>query len=843
MDEDGHSTFIREALRTDEDGNPVEGDKEAAGARRTLVQHGGIDTATGRLRGREGKAASLNVIVNTATWMADPRDLAELQNTQVVEIEGTAEDIDGADGGQGVRALTGGAAPAGGPSELGQRELRFLTYVLNALFNVGPKPFDITDPPVELVADLEWPVNNLLWRRMMTALLAGNDPRYSAVIDLCYPKKDMGLREIVNLRCAQDPVFFANGFVYGYDARLPTDYRTKPFILWDRQKELLLDFRDAIDCRHDICVKKGGDVGVSSIFEIMSIHGWDFHKESFLWTTKDKDVLDGKGPHTVFGRMRDILRRLPYWMWPPGWSWSSPLSFSKLCCLTRPEMVIIDGGEHYKPEGAVIKGKAAKEEAGISERYAAAIFDEFAVVGQDYEARDEHLYEATGGRVNCRATPSTPRTYHERLYSGRVRQFEALEQRKTRTVFINWTHDPRKNGEIDGGPMVTMMMRPATHTTSYEKFGLMLKLYDLEQKPGHRESLEWRTLIRKFRPLDPIRDAVERRQPLNRWYLRECLARAKTEAGARMIRPEVDGEAMESDIYLFPEHILLRIDVRQPAYGSFKDLRRDHRTAHLKWQDYGTDVQVWRKPGQARDGEPEEMTRHYIVTTDVGAGVGKDFTVLIVWDVTSSPIEQVAMVRDNRIGPEQASFYAYALHAWYNDGFRRGLWTPESNAEGTTMISYAVNSLGFPRHRTYKAKNRATPTSELNVHDYGYYSVRDGRISLISRLHEIFERPDAPLLIHSDVVKNELSSILASREDRYPPDEGCHDDTVIACALLVPGLEALNQMEFGTPIFDVVGPRWMARQHQREERRREWEVERARQDQRVDEDIPIWAAG
>ena len=693
-----------------------------------------------------------------------------------------------------------------------KREINFLRFCVNALFNRGRTAGEITAPPShEWERPQEHARRNLLWRRMMSSVTWGSASR--AVY-----------RELVRKRCARDAEFFINGFVWGYDPRKvgnEADFRIRPFILWPAQREFAQALDRSIEEASDCYWDKSRGVGASYLPCAQIVRRWLFLDETFLVITLDEAALDNKQMDSLFGKMRDILLRLPEWMLPPGWSWAQASGCAKFANLVKPEQV----GTLWKAQGPGIQGEASTGEAAVGGRWTAAFCDELPAIGKAKPGVDALLIERTRDSVRCIWAGGTPRgraVYMARLMAGAEedgRRHKAIRMRLT------WRDDPRKRW-----PLFCMLVRPSDYSNQRDFYATLYKIWHLEAT-GQRGSAEHQAILRRCRRLDRRTEETELAKEFSPWYLDECRRRSGTLEGVEMIRSEVDGLTFDSTRYLFRKSVLEAMPVCDAAeYGDFERIRDDYRLA--EFAPVGGPVAVWRKP---------EKDHYYVVTSDSGNAVGQDYTVIAVWDVTEWPIELAAMLRDNqRVPAGLAARYVWALLYWYGRrSLLRAFWCPEANGEGQQTIHELLCTMKFPRERVYR---REKPSEDFyNIHAYGWYSSGPLRGTLIGSFKEIFEDENRPVIIRSKVMVDELGSLLAEKTtgSTYPPEEG-HDDCAIAASLLVPALKGLNRVEFGEERLDVVGARLAAKQEMRKKRLEREREGRIRRHAERHEQVPIW---
>jgi hypothetical protein len=687
---------------------------------------------------------------------------------------------------------------------------------LNLLFNAGPEAYEITPPPKQIVGEGVHPHDNLRWREMLKMVMAHIDPKT--------PSKEISYFDLVHKRCAEDPVFFTNGFCWGDDpSEGKFEFRRKPIVLWPKQEEILLAIREGIVRGGIVVVRKGRKVLGTYLFGITGLHGWLYHDESFLIVTRHQDLLDGAGTATVFGKIKDMLRHLPKWMLPQRWSESQAKGYCTTAKLQKPKDL---GGGIWVKGDAVIQGLAATENAPVGGRYMAMLVDEAGPIDDEHPGRVQEMVGRTLDTVRCVYLPSTPRkrtTYHSELMRADEDEFAAFEGRPIFRFDLNWTQDPKKNT-----PTFTIPYRPHIYNTLREFYGTLLKLHEIETH-GDTETPDYKRLRSKCVDIDPETDAGEWERPFSTWYLKECLSRSKSDSDARLIRTEVDGLEEEDELYLFSPSALKAQPIREPLeYGDFLDISDNHPL--LDYTNKIGRIQVWGQPATEH-----EDPRYYVITADASGGVGLDYSVAMVWDVTDFPIRQVALLRDDRVGPIRLGEYVWALWKWYGTHGKPYV-CPESNKEGLLTIAKMIE-MGIDLSCIYKHGRSSGRDGEIG--EYGFYSHGDSRIALLAAFQELFEQPDRKIVIHSERTRYELGNIPSDKDKRYKPETG-HDDCVIGAALLRPALLGYNKQLFGREMFDVVGWKLAEREAYEVERRAERRIREMTDKRGRHKRIPIY---
>lgn len=139
------------------------------------------------------------------------------------------------------------------------------------------------------------------------------------LIDLC--ERDKRARQDCLTAAAASPAVWCNNWVYTFDPKDPKR-PFKPFVLFPQQVEYLRWLEERLDAKETGIVEKSRDVGITWCSVVYAVHHWLFRPgfvASFGATTEDLvDQLGDVG--TILEKARYLLRRLPSWMLPTGFS-------------------------------------------------------------------------------------------------------------------------------------------------------------------------------------------------------------------------------------------------------------------------------------------------------------------------------------------------------------------------------------------------------------------------------------------------------------------------------------------------------------------------------------------
>lgn len=247
-------------------------------------------------------------------------------------------------------------------------------------------------------------------------------------------------------------------------------------------------------------------------------------------------------------------------------------------------------------------------------------------------------------------------------------------------------------------------------------------------------------------------------------------------------------EELDYDLHLFKQEYPLTLDECFQASG-----RSIFRTVR-----YAADPN-WKKKDQylhILDGHPREG-RTYSLGADVSAGVGQDRSVIEI--ICIEDMEQVGEWSSDKIAPD---VFAIKL-AEVGEFFQHGFITVESNNHGILTLSEL--SKIYPPHLIYKeqkSKSANTPTDAAKLAQLGHRTSVLSKPLMIGKLRKLLVRD---LLIHSEVLRNELSTFVELENGELGAEEGCFDDCVIALSKAVFALERAAMIQTSSVAQAAVG--------------------------------------
>jgi phage terminase large subunit len=217
----------------------------------------------------------------------------------------------------------------------------------------------------------------------------------------------------------RDVVAFFRHWVWTYDPRMMDPWpKRMPMVLWPKQEEFLRWAVELIRKGDNGLLKKARDIGATWMVGGLGVWLWLFTDEAAVtYGSRKEDLVDKLGdPKTIFAKIRDIIRLLPSWMLPPGWS----PEHDNFCRILNPH------------NGSTLTGEAG-DNMGRGGRSLLYLLDEFAFV--------EHA-QSVDAAVNDNART----VLYLSTSNGNGTLFYQKEQEQRCPLFrFHWSDDPRKD--------------------------------------------------------------------------------------------------------------------------------------------------------------------------------------------------------------------------------------------------------------------------------------------------------------------------------------------------------------------------------------------------------------
>ena len=231
---------------------------------------------------------------------------------------------------------------------------------------------------------------------------------------------DIELAAYVREYCARDIEYWFDVFCWTYDPR--KNPSVIPMILWDFQREILCEIKDAIINQADILIVKSRDMAISWTVTLVQQWLWQFSPSqcSFLVGSRKEDYVDKLGDiDSLLEKIRFNIRKQPSFLLPVGFNEAEHLGFMSL---KNPET------------GSIIKGESSNSGFSRSGRHTAIMLDEFA-----FWNYDDQVETATADTSRCRIYVSTPCGMANVFGTKAKSNNSALN-----VVYVHWSLHPDK---------------------------------------------------------------------------------------------------------------------------------------------------------------------------------------------------------------------------------------------------------------------------------------------------------------------------------------------------------------------------------------------------------------
>lgn len=162
----------------------------------------------------------------------------------------------------------------------------------------------------------------------------------------------------------------------------------------------------------------------------------------------------------------------------------------------------------------------------------------------------------------------------------------------------------------------------------------------------------------------------------------------------------------------------------------------------------------------------------YVTTVDVSEGVGKDYSIVNVIDVTITPYEQVAIFRNNKTTPLQLGYITEKISKKYNNAFI----VVESNSIGSTVCNVLFYDLDYENLIRTKIDKSENKTSGGARSELGLRMTKKSKSFGCSSLKDLIE--NEILIVNDKDTINELTTFVKDGST-WKAEKGKNDDTVM----------------------------------------------------------------
>lgn len=276
-------------------------------------------------------------------------------------------------------------------------------------------------PPPSTLSKADWPpdyVSVWVWRQKQLLAMRAN------------PAMMAGAMEFYRTH----PVEFINHWLNTYDPRnagrsIPPKM---PFILFDRQAEMVRFILACIEAEENGLMEKARDMGATWVCCAVSVWLWRFYPGAAVgWGSRKEQLVDKIGdPDSIFEKMRMLIRGMPREFWPKGFSDADDMAYMRIV---------------NRETGATITGEAG-DNIGRGGRKLIYFKDESA----HYE-RPEKIEAALGDntrvQIDISSVNGLGNVFHRKREAGVEWQGGAAQKGSTNVFVMDWRDHPAKSND------------------------------------------------------------------------------------------------------------------------------------------------------------------------------------------------------------------------------------------------------------------------------------------------------------------------------------------------------------------------------------------------------------
>lgn len=194
----------------------------------------------------------------------------------------------------------------------------------------------------------------------------------------------------------RDPIVYVDRFCYTFDPKTPPYHL--PFRLYDYEKNLITEVKQAIEQGYDIFIEKCREMGATyTVLDLLLWFWWTIPGSNFLLGSRKEAFVDNtKGEagelsnkeESLFGKLEYTLNHQLPVLWPKNFEMKKHMNYMSLL---NPE------------NGNVISGESANANFSRGGRQKAILMDEFS-----FWENDSASWGATADTTRCRIVLTTP---------------------------------------------------------------------------------------------------------------------------------------------------------------------------------------------------------------------------------------------------------------------------------------------------------------------------------------------------------------------------------------------------------------------------------------------------
>ena len=170
-----------------------------------------------------------------------------------------------------------------------------------------------------------------------------------------------------------------------------------------------------------------------------------------------------------------------------------------------------------------------------------------------------------------------------------------------------------------------------------------------------------------------------------------------------------------------------------------------------------------------------DKDHNYVITVDTSEGIGKDYSVINVFDITEKPFQQVAIYRNNVIPPIMLSEIVFKMCQMYFEAY----CIVETNGVGKIIADTLYNEFEYDNMLTSKIRDGENIVSGYNE-SVGLRQTRKTKLTGSSALKALIESDS--LIVHDFTTVQELTTFIR-RGSSYQAENGKYDDTTMTLVM------------------------------------------------------------